>query len=508
MKKFLCFIALLGIMSVFQCCTSDDSLGIDGGKATNLRLSKLDIVGSKALAIVEAGGTRSSDNQMLFKMDEDGNLSAVYVEVIELEDGTQKSSHIDYTIQASALFGIGDRYIYMTGCMLQDAKGNYRDIRRDYEGGDFSYYSGGFCMLVNKMNGKIYYVPQIVKDYFPRDLDMNNVGYENDIVVAEDGTFYMHTTSGVVKVEVNGDNASVSTFGPQDGERYEYAGGGLIPLENGPVIWIIPYSGGWSTSNQLIRILYQNGGFETFDGSNDEWHRGFGGIKDEYTCCYDNGRILAVRRPASNFKSYWDYRTQYDYSKRYESEDVELSIVEIRIGDTYGNIEIGQPLFSLTGQNEVWQDYSRPEAQDWTEYARDMGGEQSLYVLGDYFMIGNVLAINRNTLSYRDLVKEGISEHVIIPTTTNVYNGKAWTVYSYAAMWFDPADMTYGEVTWDCPNNIKSCEIDIPNGNLMIVYLNPVDGSKHLRTINIETGDYVDTDVPTTQNIFQLIPIN
>ncbi len=507
MKKFFYLFTLLGVMLACQCCSNDEpSGGGSGGKDTTLRLNKLDLSGAKALAIIDESDTRSSDEKTgLFKIDENGNITAVYVEVVELEDGTQQNVARNYTLHPGKLCTIGDRYIFMSQCLLRDAKGNIHDVARDYEGDSapVSYFDG-FSILVNKNTGKIYYVPTTISQCFP-----NGNGSEKDIVVAPDGTFYMHVGSGVVKVVVDGDNATLSTFGPQNGDVSSFCGGGYIPLSNGAVIAIHSDTGGTNVANQIISILYQNGGFETFDGSNDEWHRGFGDIKDEYTCCYDNGKIFAIHRPADNFKSHWDYKEDgYAYEKRYDTEDVELSLVEINIGSSYNNVRIGQPFFTLKGKNYIWDDYTRPEASDWTEYARQMGGEQSLYILGDYFMIGNVLAINRNTYQYRDLVKEGISEHVIRPDANNVYKGKAWTVYLNAAMWFNPADMTYGQVTWNVPEHVDQSEYDIPNGKLIIVWLNPADGSKHMRTIDIETGAYTDTDVQTTQKVFQLIPLN
>jgi lipoprotein len=511
MHKYLYLIPLLGVMFISQGCSSDepgldktdDALYGNNVYGTSLRLKKLDLAGAKSLAIADGPAARSSaDNRLLFKMDDNGNLSAVCVEVAVCNDDGEQTVSSNYTLGPGTMFSIGDRYVYMSYCKLYNADGHIYDITKDYESQSDGY--SGFNILVNKRDGKIYYVPQAAKNYFP----VNSDNYQNDITVATDGTFYMHAGSGVVKVEVDGDNASISTFGPQSGNGYQYCGSGLIPLDNGPVIRINPASS-WGSACQTIDILYQNGGFETFDGSNDKWHAGFEKeIQDEYTFLFNNGRILAVKRPASNFKSYWDYKNDYYYSERYESEEVALSLVEITIGSSYGNIQVGEPFFTLTGTNEIWKDYSRPEAQDWTEYARQMGGNNVLYALGDYYMIGNILAINKNTLEYRDLVAEGISEHVIVSAADNVYNGKAWNVWYDGADWFDPSTMEYGQIRWDYPEHIDSTEFDIPNGKIMIVYLNPADGSKHLRIINIETGEYTESDVQTSQQIIQLIPLN
>lgn len=512
-------------MALIQGCAKSEP-DSNTNKSTVFKLNKLDIVGAKALAIagsqkqsVQVQNSRSTEEGagLLFKVDDEGNLNVVNVEVLELEDGSTKTVRKDYTIEPNAVFPIGDRYLYLDGCYLFDASGQSLDITSYYEEGNSYNFYRSFSILVNKNTGKIYYIPQAALRYFPSLASIFNGDmsfYNNNIVIADDGTFYMNALNGVVKVVVNDDNASISTFGPQYEDDPEYnhwlEGNSLIPLTNGSVITINHGKGpGWPVGSQIIKILYQNGGFETFDGSNDEWYHGFGDIKDEYTCCYYNGRILAIHRPASNFISHWDYpEDRWGYEKRYDNEDVEINIVEISIGSSYGNITIGKPFFTLKGKNYVWQDYTRPEATDWTEYARDMGGNQNLYVLGDYYMIGNVLAINRNTLQYRDLVKEGISEYVIIPDSKNVYNGKSWKVYTNGSDWFNPTDLTYGSVRWDCPNHFEKCEFDVPNGTITIIYLNPVDGSKRMRTINIETGEYTDTDVKTTQKIIQLIPMN
>lgn len=520
MKRISFLFPCLVFLTLLCACSQDEPGG--DGNAKSLRLSKLDIAGAKALAIVNGSSPRaaasraSDDGGMLFKMDENGNLVAVGVEVIELENGGKEKVVTDYNIRPLVVFPIGDRYVYLEECYLIDKNGNQRDIRADYEGENYQYWYWleGFCILVNKQTGKIYYIPQSARALFPSKYHLPNDDmdeYENNTIVASDGSFYMHTSAGVVKVETKGDNASISSFGPQndiispDNNSWSFIGGQLIPLSNGPVISLV---GGWNSINQCISVLYQNGGFETFDGCNDKWHSGSTDIKDEYNCTYHDGKIYALKSPASNFKSHWDYKEDgYNYQCRYDNEDVEWSLVEISIGSSYGNITVGQPFFTLTGKNYVWDDYTRPEASDWTESARKMGGVY-FYVLGDYFMCGNILAINKNDKSYRDLVKEGISEHVIIPDKNNVYHGKSWQVWTDGADWFNPKDMTYGKVRWNYPANIINTEVNIPQGRITITYLNPSDGSKHMRIIDIETGDFTETDVQSSGNVIQLIPMN
>ena len=524
MKRLSFLVPCLVFLTLLCACSQDEPGGddINGNNAKSLRLSKLDIAGAEALAIVNdntarAVATRASDDGgMLFKMDKNGNLVAVVVEAIELEDGGNETVVTDYNIQPLAVFPIGDRYIYLEQCYLIDNNGNQRDIRADYEGENYNYWPEGFCILVNKQTGKIYYVPQSARSLFPSKSrifngDMNN--YENNTIVTSDGTFYMHTDAGVVKVETREDKTSISSFGPQndgispDNNCWSSSAHQLIPLSNGPVIYL---SGGssWGGINQIIHVLYQNGGFEDFDGSNDKWHNGFDDMKDEYNCIYHDGKIYALKSPVANFRSHWDYKENgYDHQKRYDNEDVEWSLVEINIGSSYGNITVGQPFFTLTGKNYVWDYHTRPDASDWTESARKMGGVY-FYVLGDYFMCGNILAINKNDKSSRDLVKEGISEHVIIPDKNNVYNGKSWQVWIDGADWFDPKDMTYGQIRWNCPTNIINSEVDIPQGKITITYLNPADGSKHMRIIDIETGNFTETDVQYSGNVIQLIPMN
>lgn len=489
-------------------CSSGD--GLDGSGKGSLKLSKMDLSGAQSLAI--AGSDSRADNStLLYKIDEAGNLTAVKVEMIVTEGGETKSVSTDYSVHPEALIPIGDRYVYMYMCYFYDPEGNPTNIEQYYEDGN-SW--DGVSILVNKKSGKIYYIPQTARNYFPKPVSFGNDlnYYNNDIVVADDGTFYMQTSAGAVKVVISDDNATVSTFGPQNQNvEYEWnswTGGGLIPLKNGAVISIPGYAGGWHTEYQKLNVLYQNGGFETFDGSNNNWHGGLSELKDEYTFLYTEGKVLAVKRPVSNFKMSWADKGNGFQAEKYDSEDVELSLVEVNVGSSYGNITVGTPFFILKGTNYVWKDYTRPAAEDWTEYARQMGGEQALYSIGDYYMIGNVLAIKKNTSTYRDLVKEGISEHVIIPTKNNVYKGKSWYVYLDCADWFDPETLTYGRVSWDYPEHRESEKIDIANGVFTIVFLNPADGSRTMRTINIETGDYKDSPVQTTQKIIQLIPMN
>lgn len=474
-------------------CSDNDELG--GGSRTSLKPERLDLSGATALTLVgtNAKSRADAETNTLFKMDANGNLTAVVLYVQEEADGSKTTTRTDISVHPGSIHSLSGKYTYLRDCLFTDENGNGVYMPKP----DNSFY---YNILVQNSTGKIYYVPESAHDYFPQnDTDEDGSAVDNA------GNLYLRWQGHVAKATFTADQATISSYGPQDlswsGEMHVLSNGTLFFLEE---------KMGWSTSNQSLSFLYPNGGYEHLDGSNNDYHSGFGPLKDEYTYNYNGTEIMALKFPLTNFES--EYREYYDGYRCdwfYKSEDVSISIVKVNVGTVYGGIGYSAPIATITGKNDVRQAYDREPSGDWTDEVRNTGG-LPFYETNNYYLVSNILAYNKRSGQWRDLKKEGISEHFLLPESDNVYNGKIWNVYSDCADWFNIETFEYGRVMW--PDFSSYTEIsfvrDIPHGKVIKTMISPMDGKKYIFTINIETGAYQTSEVSTQAEIISLIPLN
>lgn len=486
---------MLALVAGLAGCSDSDEPGGGSGK-TSLKPERLDLSGATALTLVGTN-TKSraeAETNTLFKMDANGNLTAVVLYVQEEADGSKTTTRTDISVHPREIHGLSGKYTYLRDCSFTDENGNQVGMPKP----DNSFY---YNILVQNSTGKIYYVPESAHGYFPW-----NDTYADRSAVDNSGNLYLRDEAGhVAKATFSDDQATLSSYGPQDLTW----GGDMHVLGNGTLLFE-GMAGGWSTSNQSLSFLYPNGGYEHLDGSNSNYHSGFGPLKDEYTYNYNGKEIMALKFPLTNFES--EYREYYDGYRCdwfYKSEDVSISIVKVNVGTVYGGIGYSAPIATIIGKNDVRQAYDREPSGDWTDEVRNTGG-LPLYETNNYYFVSDILAYNKMSGQWRDLKKEGISEHFLLPGRDNVYNGKIWNVYSDGADWFNIDTFEYGRVMW--PNFSSYTEIsdvrDIPHGKVIKTMISPMDGKKYIFTINIETGAYQTSEVSTQAEIISLIPLN
>lgn len=495
MKRILFFLlaagGIIGALTLSGCSDKNEP-GMGNGR---IKLDRLDISGSKNLLLMESdGATRSgSGNYTLFKMDADGNLSAVAMSVTVDADGNSTKTMSDISVHPREIYSMGGRFTYLYDCSFSDKEGkpmwlqNSDDYTLGYQ----------FHILVNNGTGKIYRVPCSVADEWW--FSSNSSSY-----VDESGNLYVRNPENkLARVSFNGDNAVISTVGPQDKSWY----GDMMVLNNGT----IAFQGYFDH----LEFLYPNGGFQELRGDSDNDREVEGRPttqKDRLRFSFVGNRIFAIRLPKENFQYYWKvYDDGWNSGDVYLNKDVSVEIVEILPGTSYGGITISQPIASLSA--EANDDSIVPE--DWTPYARDVAvnqyfGLNGIFATGSRFFLGSILVYDADTDSWTDLVKEGIANYVIFPNQQNTYNGRAWKVWSTGASWFDIGSLQYGEVNYPEFGEYQQLSetANIPQGKLIRTMLSPYDGKKYIFTIDIETGEYQTSEVEQSANVISLIPLN
>lgn len=498
-----CLIASAICLSTLASCSDDAPDGDGGGSASSstLKLDRLDVSDARALTLVgtPSKSRAATEQSALFKMDQDGNLSAVVLHVTEDAGGNKITERTDITVHPRSIFSLCGKYTYLVHCRFFDSKG---------EGVWFTSYDGdgvyNFNILVANNTGKIYYVPVAAHEHFPR--------YDNDSrksAVDKDGNLYLGYSGNVAKMTISGEKAEIATYGPEG-----FADGSMHVLDNGVVVF--------QPVGCALKVLYPNGGFEYLSGASEDRRENdsHGTLQtDRYSYSFIDHQVYAVKAPKENYMYEWYEEEPYETGERYINEQVSLSIVKVNIGTIFGNISYCEPLATITGTDTPLKFSERGndwtwERTSWVHFARDGsydGGPRcgSAWASNRYMFIGDILAYDKNSGEWTDLVACGIKKHVAPLNADNTYKGRAWTIYADVAYWFNPETLETGEVTM--PEIMRTGEIvehDIPSGKLYYTALSNFDGSKHLYTIDIETGNYAVADIPTEQQIITLVPLN
>lgn len=150
---------------------------------------------------------------------------------------------------------------------------------------------------------------------------------------------------------------------------------------------------------------------------------------------------------------------------------------------------------------------------DWTYAARYNQGSSGylscIYNGNKYYILGNVLAYEKATGAWVDLVEKGLNKGIVFPGKDNVYKGKAWEVWKDVVKWFDVENLTAGTVQLPTESFGYTSEIrNISQGVILRTILSPYDGKKYLLTIDIETGAYQTTEAENAAKVINLVPLN
>lgn len=463
MKYFKFFPALLVMASIsLVACSSDEPVSDSNStpKMDNLKMNRLNLDNAKYLTLGEADGSRADSRETLFKIDADGNTSAVVLECVEQEDGSTNTNTYNLEVMPKEVYNLTKSWMFLRDCEFYCAAseniGSLLFEKYSYPSGSF-----GFNILADKKTGKVYYVPDTQAEYF-----FSYNCYDGDMsdFCSEDVAGNLYTTAGpnvgLSKVSVTSEGAVISKLGPAtlnlSGKPY--------PLSNGTIVLLNGYD-----ATNTITAVYPNGGYEIKEFSNY-----YDSSIDEAYICHNSGdsfNLVVNRKMPDNYT-------------------LELSAVSV--GSAYGSISVSEPLISHS--NNVWN------LTTWLF---------PLYLGNRFIIFGNLMAYDKMTCAW--LEKDFLDpEYFIVPTEKNTYQGRSWNVWYNGATWMDINTLETGTIAFDYPSELEkySESQNIPGGESFVYAMDPRDGKSYVYKFDITTGAATRTEIIYSSTSITLIPLN
>lgn len=209
----------------------------------------------------------------LFKVDADGNISAVETIVHYDDDGNSSTETVKLRIHPSSMFSVTDDLMVITGCSYYDDNG-YVPLY-EYEG----------TILVNKSTGIIYSLANVV-DYYSRTLEDNSNYYAQESSSSFIAFIYPNL---LYRISISGGEAVAKQLVSEDAPIFEdiknqafyssddYTMGKIFSLSGDKAgIW----------GHYQANVIYSNGGYEHFVGQNVIFENGL--------LSFDNGNCELI----------------------------------------------------------------------------------------------------------------------------------------------------------------------------------------------------------------------
>lgn len=460
MNQFKVFSKLLAVVLAtfgLAACSSD---GPDGGKNSSLKMNKLNLDNAKYLTLGESSGSRANSSESLFKVDADGNTSVVMLECVEQEDGSTKTFTYNLEVMPAEVFSLSKSWMFLRHCSFYCA--DNEDIgwklANQYNEPAGSY---DFNILANKKTGKVYYVPDAQELYF-FSYYFDQGGISN--YFAEDASGNLYTTTepniGLSKVTVTSEGAAITKLGPSSrafqGKPFVMPNGNIITISLDPSSGL-PYSNSFD-------VVYPNGGFETYQ-SDYNAEEGYVTILNDVIY-----RVIILK----------------------DSEKRELQLQTISVGNAHGSISVSEPKLTCELKESLYVWWYQP-----------------LYISDRFIIFGTELAYDKQLGTWMEnewLENPGF----ITPTESNVYQGKAYSVWETGAAWMDLNTLENGYINFDVPGNLSfdKFQANIPGGECFVYVTDPVDGMSYVYRVDITNGNSTRSEVAYESATIMLIPLN
>lgn len=463
-------ISILFVSMLLLFISCDENIG-HGDK--RLKLQSLDLSGAQYLTIVGDATKADAGKPGLFKIDENGNMTAVMLTCTEESDGSVTETRTDIEVIPRYICSITNDYTLMLDCRFFE-DGQDIGMQQYYEP-DVFYFN----VLVRNVDGKLFYVPEAAEKQYSL--------YKEDCICActkdRDGNVYFVAGGYVGELISAGNDMNIRQCSPLSVEMPN-VDSRLYVFDNGTIACC--FAG-------TCTFLYPDGGFENIGDSASEE---FG--TDSYALALDDGiKLITVKNepgyPNPNFVIEWN---------------------NVDVGASRGETKIVGPLASISSGTE-WNDiYSSPDCLLWA-WSMNVSGRGSVaevYDFPDTYVLGRTLLLNKATFEFSELDREAY-DNMIRPSGDNTYKGRLWSVSDSGAGWFDPKTFDYGVVEYNLPQDYIFTErfTDIPQGKIIMVGINPNNGNGIRADIEMESGRFSIKETSAAEsgnNIIALIPMN
>ncbi len=488
-KFFKCMAIIIGMVALQSC---DKDSGPDYDK---MRPSMMDIAGAKSVGFIDESVTSRGEalSSGLYKIDANGNISAVAVYFTEDEYGNQTQHQDEVKMKSADIYNAGTDYLFFSHCNFVDKKGGYIwGLPRE--------------ILVRKSDGKMWSL-----DYDDTGVKFYGYTKERSFYQADDGTLYYGTlnyvngtyynTKEIYKLNLKTEPATVEqvTANVEIQAPFAVDSKGVIfgPVNSPSSYW-------WRGT-----FAWQNSGFQEVKWDEEDYP-----ITMDYSDIVEGLEVEDINTAPCIV----DFRGQF-YSvcglrPRLELNDdrtslsnypfVELGICnKISIGDTPGSAKIDDSE-TINIKNDIGSDkgYELESVMTTDEYILTSGytGSKSKYW---------ITALNPETKTWKwvtetpDLIK--------FDKTAN-YNNRYWVVTTIdenvGAWWIDIKTLETGFVKFneEIPSYCK--ESEYADGKMIYSGINPADSHKVKIAFDLMTGNAVTNDNAPVYKFSTLVSLN
>ena len=461
----------LACLCLFACEKSDDS-GDSFNPKQRVQLEKLDLNNAKYLSLTGALSRADGDDEVgLFKIDETGKVSTVLLSCSVEEDGQVTKTVNNISVKPHGLYTLSDKYLLLTDCQFLNENGEFVDMHRYYEP-ENPYFN----ILVQKSDGKIYYIPQSANEYFT----FNEQTFKDCVISDNRGNVYIPSNNrnlGMLTL-VNGELAikQVNPNGvPAGYEPYWVLDNGTIIQPHGNNIWT---------------FFYPNGGFEEYVSIQ--------GDEEEVYPCQVGDKIMAARLKR----------------KRSETLPTEyiLSLHEFHLGTSLGSYTLSEPIATISSGTDYSKESGDANYMGWVDAAsRGLDALMPIWENSSAYILGQHLMIDKQKYEFAPLqLKKGGS--VICPTKDNVYKGRTWEVSQSDSRWFNIETLDWGVIPFDLSAAgdwmINDFQASIPSGKAILTGVRKNDGKQVICEVNIETGQATCMVAESSRPMTVFVPLN
>ena len=472
------------VMAIMMCVIAMNSCdnGPDYGK---MRVSRMDIVGAKAVGFIDADNNSRGEalSSGLYKIDANGNITAVAVYFTEDESGNQSKHESEVKLKDAYMQDIGNDFIYFGFCRFVDKKGEY-------------IYGLPSEILVRKSDGKMWDLSDNAYELkFPT---YSNEGFADwQFFQSYDGTlYYASSKSAIHKFDLKTEPATIQqvTANIELDPPYAVDSKGVIcaPV-NSWHSWL------------LSTIAWPNSGFQKLES-----------VSTARTDYSDQVEGLVIE-PYDDYYSVVCFRGQfyqlgaYDYNSNIsEYPFVDLATCnKILIGDTPGSASVDESE-TINLKNDILSKRG----------FYHIVNNASIMVTPNYILLSSevdyngkywISALNPEKKEWKwitetpDLIKFDKSIY---------YNNRYWSITeqdgALSAFWFRPGSLESGFIKFNVtlPDYIDSSKYKAVDGKVIYSGINPADSHLVKVAVDLMTGDAITNDEAPEMLFSTLISLN
>lgn len=473
MKKLCIFLLAGGIL--LSSCSKDAP---DPGEQTqNLRWSRIDLTGTKYLVLSEGTATKSSSaNSDVFKVDENGNMTAIVFYFTYDENGNSQQTRSDVKVIPDKISSYdGGQYMVFRDCQFTDSQGQDLHIQHYGQNPDF---------LIRKKDGAVFLLSSADLEKFPNNISKYTAKVDSN------GDLFICNSSMIYKVEFSGQQTYLRQITPNG------IGASQFLLTDQADVLIGTSGMTCNVFNTSGTIYYKNGGFESLRMDSYGYEADKCTYFGNYSFFQDGHQLKMI-----------ETRSKYDIVNQISTDT--LGIREVNIGSA--------PPFS------IGKEYSHCSIQTWTDNTSqedrpvDFTYSSAAISCKNHFILIKglyLLVCNRGDNGtrvfipnqYPKVTNDGKAfEDKMIDNTLFTLNTATHTIQKY-----DFETLTYSEVQYDDSSVGPYIQLSTSLGHNSYI-INGVrnsDGRSVVIEIDHSTGGVKTTVAPDDRKITELIQLN